>query len=245
MKGYIITLMKSKRSVEYADKSISTAKKYGVTNIEKFPATDRYNVWKRYCDEKLTIKDMTKIGMGYLSSEIATFFSHYDLWTKCINQNEPILILEHDAHFTSKTNINEYDGFDGDILNLGFPSWGSIDRPDKKIESQWNKKPSGILLREKCEGKHNQMKPWLDGFCHCDTSFLYGAQSYIVTPNGAKKLLNDVPNGILPADIFIRQEIVDIHDLLPHPCRQLSEISYIQRNNSDETTNASNYAWDY
>ena len=68
--------------------------------------------------------------MGYLSSEIATFFPTM-IYGQMYKSNEPILILEH-YHFTSKTNINEYDGFDGDILNLGFKYWGSMDERIKK-----------------------------------------------------------------------------------------------------------------
>lgn len=38
-------------------------------------------------------------------ARVACFFSHYDLWKKCIELDEPIMILEHDTIFLRKTNI--------------------------------------------------------------------------------------------------------------------------------------------
>ena len=39
--------------------------------------------------------------------------SHYMLWRKCVTENKPIMILEHDAIFTKK--------FDGNILEWWYP----------------------------------------------------------------------------------------------------------------------------
>ena len=58
---------------------------------------------------------------------------------------------------------------------------------------------------------------------------MYGAQSYVVTPQGAKKLIDGIEEGILPADIYIRQELVDIYDYLPHPIKQESDFTLVQR----------------
>ena len=69
--------------------------------------------------------------------------------------------------------------------------------------------------------------------------WLFGAHSYLLTPVGASKLIKAIKVGILPADIYIRQEIVTIHDLLPHPIEQLSGFTFTLHNENNETH------WDY
>ena len=59
----------------------------------------------------------------------STFFSHYNLWMKCLELNESILILEH-GHINSyviEINLDLLKSFNGDILNLGgASSWEVI-----------------------------------------------------------------------------------------------------------------------
>ena len=45
-----------------------------------------------------------------INKRIACAQSHYMLWKKCIEINEPILILEHDALFVKKFSYNDFDG---------------------------------------------------------------------------------------------------------------------------------------
>jgi len=72
--------------------------------------------------------------------------------------------------------------------------------------------------------------------------WLFGAHSYIITPNGASMLINETKNGILPADIFIRQDIaINIYDYFPLSVKQQSKKSFIQR---DKETNSTDQ-WDY
>lgn len=59
--------------------------------------------WKEYSTqikyEKLNIK--AKI----TDTEKACFYSHYMLWKKCIDQKEPILVIEHDSYLECPENL--------------------------------------------------------------------------------------------------------------------------------------------
>jgi GR25 family glycosyltransferase involved in LPS biosynthesis len=223
MKKFIITLTKSKFSTDLANQRIAQAKEVGIGDIEIFPATDKYDVWQRWYDEGLFIKNFA-MGGGYLSSELATFFSHYDLWKKCLELNENILILEHDVFFKYNPNLEQFNFFGGDVINLGYPAWGTNN--NKPNENYWKYLPTGLRLRPEAKEEHS------------DQQWLFGAYSYILTPNGAKKLRYDAHrNGIIPADRFISQTKVDIHDYLPHPVIHKNENSFIQKRETNE--------WDY
>jgi len=237
MKKFIITLTKSKFSTSLAKERITQAKELGIGDIEIFPATDKYDVWQRWCDEEWFLKNPS-MGGGHLSSEIATFFSHYDLWKKCLELNESILILEHDVWFESNPRLEQFNFFGGDVINLGVPAWGSLDNHKPNINF-WKGLPTGLRLRSVCKKKHDVwgVSNKEEEICNCDQEWLFGAYSYILTPNGAKKLIDDIPNGILPADIFISQNKVEIYDYLPHPIIHKNEISFIQKHKKNE--------WDY
>ena len=218
MKGFIIHLPKSNLS-----KNIALEAKTELENISidtsLFIGCDRYNVWQEFIDNKFVINDITRFGGGYVDSEIATFISHYKLWKRCVRLKHKILIFEHDVKLFKNFDIKEINKFKGDLLNLGKPNWGN---------RVWD--GSGIIKREICSNNHNLYRPQ-DGECQCNSQWLFGAHAYLITPSGAKKLINSVKeNGILPADLFLRQEVLDIYDYLPHPFIQKESFSLIQRN---------------
>ena len=217
MKGYIIHLPKSQKSL---DSALSIKLELESIGIEPhlFNGCDRYDVWQEFIDNEFTIQDITRFGGGYVDSEIATFISHYKLWKKCVDDNESIIIFEHDANIDLTFDINLLNTFDDDLLNLGKPNWGT------RI---WE--GVGIKRREICNEYHN-IHSFGEG-CQCNRTWLFGAHAYLLTVNGANKLLKSVgEDGILPADLFLRQEVLNIYDLLPHPFSQKEEFSLIQRN---------------
>ena len=230
MKGFVIYVNNSSESKKSAK---HTQSMFGDIDVSLFKGVDKTNVWQTFIDSKLSILDIKHFGGGKVDSEIATFFSHYNLWKKCIELNESILILEHDATINYKINFDVLKNFKGDLLNLGEPNWGSITLGSHP--SPWKDKPSGVFLREKCDKNHYIYKMWTkkNGMCHCDTMWLFGAHGYLLNPIGAKKLVEGTSKGILPADIYIRQEIIDIYDYLPHPIKQSGNITLIQRNETN------------
>lgn len=238
MKAYIIYLPKSDKSVA-AFKESSTSALNMIEGIDIVPweGVDKYSVWDLYIKSGLRPKDIMKFGGGHLDSEFGTFFSHYSLWEECTKLEENILILEHDAEFLSNVDLKLLKEFDGDILNLGYPSWSSTERVQGK---QWAKhwEGKGIVKREVCTAASTHRDR-----CDCDSQYLYGAHAYVVTPIGASKLIKAAKNGFLPADVFIDQKIVNIHDLLPHACKQKNSFSFIQRYRV--ANNQELNAWDY
>lgn len=219
MKGYIIYLSNSSHSVEVASETLSEIKPY--FDVELFDGVDKYSVWQEFIDSDLKINDISRFGGGFYDSELGAFMSHYKLWNKCIESDENFMIFEHDAKIDPNSEnlylIHDYLNFD--LVNLGKPNWGN------RI---WE--GSGIVKREICNNNHNLHKPE-QGECQCNSQWLFGAHSYIISPSGAKKLIESTKkHGILPADLFIRQEVITIHDLLPHPFTQKETFSLIQRN---------------
>lgn len=237
--SYIIYLPKSKKSSSVANSSINRFKNILNLDVKKWEGVDRYDVWQKFIDSDFKVNARNRFGAGYIDAELGVFFSHYSLWKKCLELNKNILILEHDAWPLFKFDLNILEEFNGDVLNIGKPNWGSI--YNNSHPSEWINKPKGIVKREVCNKEHNIYKIWTSepGYCHCDTMWLFGAHSYLLTPVGASKLIKAIKVGILPADIYIRQEIVTIHDLLPHPIEQLSGFTFTLHNENNETH------WDY
>ena len=248
IEAHIITLPKSKHSMSLADRCITNLKEtFGFDNpnwnVSYSYGVDKYSVWQTYIDSNLNL-NIDTFGVGNLESEIATFFSHLNLWQKCLDNSKKFLILETDSVFTKDVDINQLLNFDGDLLNLGYPNWGSSINGKQNnidIKMEWLDKPNGILKREFCENEHDRHSPHL-GSCHCDTEWLFGAHCYLLNPSGAKKLLDSFKKGIEPADTYISQKVLNIYDLLPHPAKQLNDNSFIQRHYKH---NGIDDQWDY
>ena len=239
LKSFIIYLPKSKKSTQAAITSIDRFKEVKGIDVTKWQGIDRYEVWQKFIDSGLKLQARNRFGAGYIDTELAVFFSHYSLWQKCIELNENILILEHDAWVLEDFNIDKLLDFQGDVLNLGKPNWGSI--YNNNFKSQWIDKPNGINIREVCNKKHDIYKVWskASGLCHCDTMWLFGAHAYTITPKGANKRIQSTKKGILPADLYINQDNVTLHDYLPHPISQYTTFTLTQYNENNESD------WDY
>lgn len=145
-----------------------------------------------------------------IAAEVATFLSHKQCWEECAKGFENMLILEDDAAFLNDPDMTAIEMFHGHVLNLGIPNWGTPNGRQKKSII----KRRELKRRLDCNYDHNVMNITNDK-CDCDNINLFGAHAYILSPAGAKLLLADVKNGIRPADVFIRQEIVTIYDLFP------------------------------
>jgi GR25 family glycosyltransferase involved in LPS biosynthesis len=112
------------------------------------------------------------------------FYSHYRLWKKCVELNEPIAIWEDDIILTREFIPVEWD--DVLILALGHPK----------------KSPNWIHYLENPEGK-----PAAVEYSHVS---MPGCCGYAIKPHAAKKLLNEYANTFLPADNAINRYLVNI-----------------------------------
>jgi GR25 family glycosyltransferase involved in LPS biosynthesis len=115
------------------------------------------------------------------------FYSHFRLWQKCVELNEPIIIWEDDIVLTRP--YIPVDWTDVLILALGHPS--KTEKYRHYLEN-----PQGIPTA----------KPYFQ-------SSMPGCCGYALKPHAAKKLVNIYANTFLPADNAINQHhvIIEIH----------------------------------
>ena len=162
IKSFVITMLDNKKSVESTDKCIESGKKFGYNNIEIFKATTpKDNLKHEFEKDGLSIDDF-KVDTRYskLEPAMCCYLSHKELWKKCLELNETILVLEHDAIFIDKIPNNIY--FYG-LINLGKPSYGQYMVPNLQ---------TGVFkLFSKPHGG------------------LPGTHAYMISPTGAKLLL--------------------------------------------------------
>ena len=65
--------------------------------------------------------------------EVGCFLSHWNLWNKCIEENESLLILEDDAILTHRFDIQEISNLSYDFVYLGYKEMGEKKRVDDKF----------------------------------------------------------------------------------------------------------------
>ena len=125
MKAFVITIEDNYLSNQAADRCIASAKKYGV-NVEKWSAmTPRNPVFSKTVEEKKLAVRHFESGHSRKENALACFLSHMSLWEKCIEDNEEILILEHDAVFMNTMPKILFDK----IITIGQPSYGKYYHP--------------------------------------------------------------------------------------------------------------------
>lgn len=112
------------------------------------------------------------------------FYSHYNLWKKCVELNEPIIIWEDDI--VLRRAYIPIDWQDVLVLALGHP--GKSEKYKHHLESP-NGEPGPA-------GYHQSSMP--------------GCCGYAIKPHAAKKLIDTYSKTFLPADNAINQHHVKI-----------------------------------
>lgn len=113
------------------------------------------------------------------------FYSHYRLWKKCLDLDEPILIFEDDVIFERGWIPVEWE----DILLVA--TGKSVYKDDWYAEKLYS--PSGLPLAVPLNRK-----------------VMPGAVGYGITPQGAKKLTDTYKNYFLPADNSMNVTVVNL-----------------------------------
>jgi GR25 family glycosyltransferase involved in LPS biosynthesis len=126
--------------------------------------------------------------MGKLSRPgvVGCFYSHYALWEKCVELNEPIMIFEDDVKFYRGWNPIEFSGVL--ILSLGKSSF--LTEPNKT----YLENPTGIP----------RPLPWKN-------FSMPGASGYALTPDAALGLIKFYKPYWYPADNAINQFITPMY----------------------------------
>ena len=65
--------------------------------------------------------------------EVGCFLSHWNLWNKCIEENESLLILEDDAILTHSFDVKEIESLSYNFVYLGYKEMGEKRRVDDKF----------------------------------------------------------------------------------------------------------------
>lgn len=123
LNGFIIVIEDLPDSVSSAERCFNSNKTKHLS-LNYFKAiTPKDNPLSILKEEKIKT-DRFSSSFSQLEPSYSCFLSHYYLWKKCVEINEPIVILEHDAFFVHSLNFTRIDN--NDCVNLGRPSYGDF-----------------------------------------------------------------------------------------------------------------------
>ena len=150
MKAFVITIMDNQKSVEAATRCMKSAEKYGL-HVEYHPAyTPKDKPW-----EILHKKGISPHGFverySRLENCMSCFLSHYSLWEMAVENNEKIIVFEHDAIVTGEVPINM--PFEG-CMTFSKPSYGKFNTPiklgvDGLVQKQYFGGAHGYIINPK------------------------------------------------------------------------------------------------
>jgi len=186
--SYIISLSKILTSYNSALATKKALEKIGI-NAELFEGTYGNDAVDIFEKENRVLKDIsgvnTNTGKFLYPGVKGCFYSHYRLWQKCIELDEPIMIFEDDIII-----YNDYREIDFEeilILSINY-DWSISDSYKKYLEE-----------------KNTLLEP-----VSYSQRFMPGASGYIIKPNAAKKLIDCYLDSYLPADVAINLEICNL-----------------------------------
>jgi GR25 family glycosyltransferase involved in LPS biosynthesis len=143
---------------------------------EEFFQQHFYQITKRKLADAETIENMSRPGV------IGCFYSHYKLWQKCRELDEPVMIFEDDVKLFRGYYPVEFE--DVLILSLGKSSY--LEEPQKTFLET----PTGTPYA----------KPW-------HNFSMPGASGYLIKPHAAMALLKFYKSYWYPADNAINRSI--------------------------------------
>lgn len=209
MKAYVITILGHTLSEMAAENCIASSKQVGNDfEIEKFEAStpidcgeimSEYGIQWDYPweGEETCLKTGLRLS-AYKTRDplarVACAVSHYKLWQKCQNENEPILILEHDAHFKKKLNPDYILQSKYNVIGLNDPIGAT--RRSRQFDS----------IVKNCKTDICKI-PTVDSF---DVpQGLAGNSAYIIKPKGASAVIAAVDDyGLWPNDAIMCKQLV-------------------------------------
>ena len=181
MEAYVIYIEGHEDSEKFSDRCVhSIIDTESDLDIIKFPAITPDNMWevnytwplrkKRLCEKTNLLLSAYKTYDN--NKRIAAAQSHYMLWRKCLTLNKPILILEHDAIFIKKFNMNIMEWWPGEgAISINNPigaTFGSKEY-DEKLQNGINEVP-WFVYKNIPQG-------------------LPGNSAYVLYPDAAKELI--------------------------------------------------------
>jgi GR25 family glycosyltransferase involved in LPS biosynthesis len=203
MKSYIICLSKIQASLTTATNLKQCLEEFGM-EVELFEGTYGNDAVKIMADQGRTVHPFGIKGPSAVASENpiedngkisspgvkGCFLSHYGLWQKCAELNEPIIIWEDDIVLSRPYIPVEWQ--DVLVVSLGHPN-----KSERYLD--YLKNPIG----------DPQAMPYRN-------SSMPGCCGYALKPHAARKLVETYANTYLPADNAINQHhvIIEIHNYI-------------------------------
>lgn len=178
MKIFVINLKSSTERKKHVQQILSDID-FTFFEADNLSETPNHFIYKLYNPKK------TQILKGYTltTAELGCFASHVSLWKKCVQLDEPILILED--------NIELLDDFKSylSVIERLVNEYGIL-----KLYDIYPRKHKVI---RKVDSTYNVVSN-LKGGC--------GTQAYVITPNVAASLLEKTDGFFEPVDDFIESE---------------------------------------
>jgi glycosyl transferase family 25 len=190
-KTFIIHLSQIESSLESALKLQEDLKSINI-EAELFEGTYGNEAEKIFSDENRTVHPISfkgfEIDERYENKAkrpgvMGCFYSHYRLWEKCVELNETICVFEDDVEIHRELIPVEFE--DVLVITLGA-------RKSEKYK-QYLYNPTGAPT---AEYYHNSSMP--------------GTTGYLITPQGANKLLDAYKHTFLASDNAMNTMVVDI-----------------------------------
>lgn len=193
LKSYIIILEESELGKSIGKQAIEAAERFGI-NLEVHPAVLGYNSKPKFEEYGIT-KFLNRTILQHPGHQ-GCFLSHFELWQKCVDLNEPIIILEHDGIFLRELPDDVLDNFE-DILRLdNFEAW----------KPEYEQKVNNSLTEPVNYWSRPTECSW-----HSSGDYYVGAYGYIIKPHAAQKLIDHaIQNGAVCTEAHIGTKIVDI-----------------------------------
>ena len=124
--------------------------------------------------------------------------SHYHAWKKCIELDQPIVVLEHDSRVVSETYKEDFQ----DILHLDGYRWEADPYQDQV--------------------------PFVEDFTWMrkGETQLKGTYGYVIKPHAAKRLIQGAhEDGLTASDMFVKDKYVRIQVVKPRAVYVASPVS--------------------
>ena len=204
MKAYIITLTENIKSVEAAKRCIGSANiPISIFDAVTEDTAERMMreegiIWNYpWKGEEYDIKAGVKKSAYQTANplrRVACFLSHYMLWKMCVEKDEPLVILEHDAIFIRPFDETAFMKAECDIISINDPRGAT--RKAQDFHEKLQKGPKTI-----------QRVPTIDDMMV--PQGLPGNSAYIMKPSGAKKMLELVKEyGAWPNDALMCKQLI-------------------------------------
>ena len=208
IKSYVITIKNNSRSVEAAQRCISTAKNVGV-DVEVFDAITPDDKPEEIAKaEGVILKKFNNNIFSRYENCVAAFLSHRSVWKKAIEHDEHVLVLEHDAVFKRPFDVSYIEK--NDLVSLGHPSYGYYQTP--LSVGILDKSPIIIKAFSKRGG------------------YLPGAHAYVVSPIAARHMIEVSYKRAEPTDLFLNKtNFKYMMEYYPWPIEADDSFSTIQK----------------